>query len=100
MNIPNGKEPVHLEEKDTAIPPLSQLTRGTGFKRAKSTPSTLSDEVEDQALSEGEVPPPLDRSKGPVRKRAAAKVTESESIESSEDGQDMKRKPRKSARLG
>ena len=100
VGMTDGKEHVHLEGKETATPPLSQLTRGTVFDRAKSTPSTLSDEVEEPALSEGEVPGPLDRYKGPGRKRAAPKTAESESIESSEDGQDMKRRPRKSARLG
>lgn len=98
-----GKDGLSLideDAKEADAPPLSQLKRGTDFTRAKSTSSTLSEEVEEPVLSEGEVPPPLDRSKGSTRKRGALHAIESDNRDLSEDAQDMKRKPRKSARLG
>ena len=91
--------PIKQETMEAEAPPSSQLRRESGFVRAKGTPSTLSEDLEDPALSDGEVSPPLDRSKGSSRKRPALKAIESESREPSEDGQDTKRKPRKSARL-
>ena len=94
------QEPLSPIGWETTEAPLSQPKSGSDLERAKSTSSTLSEEVEDRVLSEGEVAPRADHSKGPNRKRVGSKAIELEGCEAPEDGQDTKRKPRKSARLG
>lgn len=94
-----GSSPVEPITEEASAPPPSQLKGGSDFLRAKSTPSTLSEEADDQTPSEGDVRPPSG-SKGAGRKRLLRNSTESEVRENSDDGLDGKRRPRKSARLG
>lgn len=94
------KSPISLTANEGEEPPSSQVERGADFARSKSTPSTLSEELEDHILSEGEASQRRGRAKGLGRKRGAVKSTGSGSRETSEDRPDGKRKPRKSARLG
>ena len=96
-------------------PPLSQLkaSRSTlveggspemgyqlvGGSDRKSTPSTLSDDVDDiTALDIGQ-PKRQGRAGTNARKRLNSKGGESEDHETSEEGHDAKRRPRKPARL-
>ena len=81
-------------------PPCTQGKGEAHSGRSKSTPSTLSEDLEDHVNSEGEASQRSGRARGTARKRVAGKSTGSESRETSEDRQDGKRKPRKSARLG
>ena len=92
--------PTNPEGDEKEEPPSSQLKDGVRSARSKSTPSTLSEDLEDQVVSEAEASQRLGRARGTGRKRVAGNSVGSQSRETSEDRQDGKRKPRKSARLG
>ena len=91
--------PVDLDGDEAEVPEFSQLKGVNILGRARSTPSTLSEELEDRVLSEGEVAPAGHRPKGSNRKRGASKTVDLDTWEASEVDQDSKRIPRKSARL-
>lgn len=65
----------------------------------KSTPSTLSDSPDEERAGEEVSGKLLGQSGVTSKKRVGSKGRESEDQETSEEGQDAKRKPRKSARL-
>ena len=103
------------EDCETGLPPTSQsavASLGVGDSAARSveqesvevveekgTPSTLSDEADDCKAATAETAPRLTRGGSSVKKRPGSKGVESEGHETSEDGQDARPKPRKSARL-
>ena len=70
-----------------------------GLVEGKGTPSTLSDDADDGEIATAEATPRQTRGGNAAKKRPGSKGVESEGHETSEDGQDAKRKPRKSARL-
>ena len=96
-------------------PPLSQLKAGSstvveggppemgdqpvGGPDRKSTPSTLSDDAEDTTVLDIGPAKRQGRVGANTRKRLNSKGGDSEDRETSEEGQDAKRRPRKSARL-
>ena len=65
----------------------------------KGTPSTLSDDADDGGIATAEAGPRQTCGGNAAKKRPGSKGIDSEGHETSEDGQDAKRKPRKSARL-
>lgn len=106
---------LELADTESGPPPPTQL-RGSGTEMLsllstsyvnsevsdgvrRSTPSTISDEVEDNTLDDGEGQKQLPRCASTSKKRALHKAVESDGQELSEDGQEHKRRQRKSARL-
>ena len=104
-----------VENIDDGPPPLSQVkisrsegcvadAGGAGVPSVeglggKSTPSTLSDEVDDGYKTDSGAGKSADRGGIASKKRPSSKGGESEEHDGSEEGRDTKRKPRKSARL-
>lgn len=74
-------------------------TRHDGNAGGKSTPSTLSDDADDVIATELGLGKRSGRGGSSTKKRPQSRGGDSEEQETCEDGQDTKRKPRKSARL-
>ena len=81
---------------------LLAMTDGNGEVQGggkRSTPSTISDDVEDDTVEDGEGQKRSPRNSATSKKRALHKLVEVDGQDLSEDGQEHKRKQRKSARL-
>ena len=105
----------HLEGCETGPPPPSQtavadsgITDPTPRSPelepvenvdGKGTPSTLSDDVDDGGADTAGATPRRARGGNVAKKRLGSKGVESEGHDTSEEGQDARRRPRKSARL-
>ena len=98
-----------LGEGGNGLPPALQVDGGRTESKTggaqylesggrRSTPSTISDDAEENCASQGDVEKKVSRASGTGKKRSAAKASELDGQEGSEDGLDVKRKPRKSAR--
>ena len=108
-----GADHNHDDDGEGRPPPLSQAkalrleeeeavglgteARAPEVVAGKSTPSTMSDDAEDDAGSGASKR--QDRAGGKSKKRTIPKGVEAEEQEMSEEGHDSRRKPRKSARL-
>lgn len=88
---------VKVEEGDVVeSKSVSQSNEASG---GKSTPSTLSDNAGEEGVGDQEAGKHLGQSSVASKKRIGSKGRDLEELEASEEGQDLKRKPRKSARL-
>ena len=96
--LPLLQDPVVKVEEDTAYrgDSVSQIKEVVG---GKSTPSTLSDNADEEGVVEQASGKLSGQSDAVSKKRAGPKGRDVEEAETSEEGQDLKRKPRKSARL-
>ena len=101
----DGENPPPLSQAKATRPSTADQSapapevRATGGTGGVGTPSTLSDDAASTSTLEPESSKRQGRSGGRSTKRPTSTGAESEEHDTVEEGQDMKRKPRKSARL-